>query len=113
MTGIRHEKHGLYVAVEALVHRRHLEFVLEIRDRAQTPDDDAGLQILGEMHQQAAEGPHLDVRIELRDLGNKRQPAMLITLGSLLVFVILCWLLHRRDLILRENLARARELEKV
>jgi len=25
----------------------------------------------------------------------------------------LCWLLHRRDLILRENLARARELEKV
>ena len=49
----------------------------------------------------------------VRDLGNKRQPAMLITLGSLLVFVILCWLLHRRDLILRENLARARELEKV
>ena len=49
----------------------------------------------------------------IRDLGNRRQPAMLITLGSLLVFVILCWLLHRRDLILRQNLARARELEKV
>ncbi|MEY4401277.1 MAG: hypothetical protein RL072_1142 [Actinomycetota bacterium] len=49
----------------------------------------------------------------VRDLGNKRQPAMFITIGSLLVFVILCWLLHRRDLILRENLARARELEKV
>lgn len=49
----------------------------------------------------------------LRDLGNKRQPAMFITLGSLIVFVILCWLLHRRDLMLRENLARARELEKV
>jgi hypothetical protein len=49
----------------------------------------------------------------VRDLGNRRQPAMLITLGSLLVFIILCWLLHRRDLILRENLARARELEKV
>ena len=49
----------------------------------------------------------------IRDLGNRRQPAMMITLGSLLVFVILCWLLHRRDLILRQNLARARELEKV
>jgi hypothetical protein len=49
----------------------------------------------------------------VRDLGNKRQPAMLITIGSLIIFVILCWLLHRRDLILRENLARARELEKV
>ena len=49
----------------------------------------------------------------VRDLGNRRQPAMMITLGSLLVFVILCWLLHRRDLILRQNLVRARELEKV
>jgi hypothetical protein len=49
----------------------------------------------------------------IRDLGNKRQPAMLITLGSLVVFIILCWLLHRRDLMLRENLAAARELEKV
>lgn len=49
----------------------------------------------------------------VRDLGNRRQPAMLITLGSLLIFVILCWLLHRRDLILRENLAAARTLEKV
>jgi len=49
----------------------------------------------------------------IRDLGNKRQPAMFITLGSTLVFLILCWLLHRRDLMLRANLARARELEKV
>jgi hypothetical protein len=49
----------------------------------------------------------------IRDLGNKRQPAMLITLGSLVIFIILCWLLHRRDLMLRENLAAARELEKV
>lgn len=49
----------------------------------------------------------------IRDLGNRRQPAMFITLGSTLVFLILCWLLHRRDLMLRANLARARELEKV
>lgn len=49
----------------------------------------------------------------IRDLGNRRQPAMFITIGSLIVFIILCWLLHRRDLMLRENLNRARELEKV
>jgi hypothetical protein len=41
----------------------------------------------------------------IRDLGAKRQPAILITFGSGLIFVILCWLLHRRELVLRENLA--------
>jgi len=33
----------------------------------------------------------------IRDLGSKRQPAIFITLGSSLIFAILCWLLHRRD----------------
>lgn len=33
----------------------------------------------------------------VRDLGSKRQPAIFITLGSSLIFGILCWLLHRRD----------------
>lgn len=33
----------------------------------------------------------------IRDLGSKRQPAIFITLGSSLIFGILCWLLHRRD----------------
>ena len=33
----------------------------------------------------------------IRDLGSKRQPALFITLGSSLIFGILCWLLHRRD----------------
>lgn len=33
----------------------------------------------------------------IRDLGNKRQPAGMITIGSLLVFLVLCWLLHTRD----------------
>jgi hypothetical protein len=41
----------------------------------------------------------------IRDLGAKRQPAILITFGSGLIFVILCWLLHRREIFLRENLA--------
>lgn len=48
----------------------------------------------------------------IRDLGNRRQPAMFITLGSTLIFAILCWMMHRRDLILRQNLAAAREVDR-
>lgn len=33
----------------------------------------------------------------IRDMGAKRQPAGFITVGSLIVFLITCWLLHRRD----------------
>jgi hypothetical protein len=33
----------------------------------------------------------------IRDLGHKRRPAALITFGSLIIFLICCWLLHRRD----------------
>ncbi|NBO97804.1 MAG: hypothetical protein EBV13_03645, partial [Actinobacteria bacterium] len=40
----------------------------------------------------------------LRDLGSKRQPAIFITIGSLIIFLLLCRLLHVRDLRLRENL---------
>lgn len=48
----------------------------------------------------------------VRDLGAKRQPAIFITFGSGLIFAILCWLLHRRDLALRENLAEDNTLVK-
>ena len=48
--------------------------------------------------------PHRYVHM-LRDLGAKRQPAMLITFGSGLIFLMLCWLLHRRDLQLRINMS--------
>ena len=48
--------------------------------------------------------PHRYVHM-LRDLGAKRQPAVLITLGSGLIFLMLCWLLHRRDLLLRANMS--------
>lgn len=41
----------------------------------------------------------------LRDLGSKRQPAIFITLGSSIIFLLLCRLLHVRDLRLRENLS--------
>ena len=41
----------------------------------------------------------------IRDLGSKRQPAVFITIGSTIIFLILCWLLHRRDRFVKENVA--------
>lgn len=40
--------------------------------------------------------PHQYV-LMTRDLGTKRQPAMLITIGSGIIFLLSCWMLHRRD----------------
>jgi len=56
--------------------------------------------------------PHRYVYM-LRDLGAKRQPSIFITFGSALIFFLLCWVLHRRDLALRANLAADRALTKV
>ncbi len=42
----------------------------------------------------------------IRDLGSLRQPAAYITIGSTIMFLGLCWLLHRRDRFVAENLAR-------
>lgn len=43
----------------------------------------------------------------IRDLGARRQPATVLTIGGGLIFLALCFLLHRRDRILRENVAEA------
>ncbi|MFZ4720110.1 MAG: hypothetical protein ACOYMR_11830 [Ilumatobacteraceae bacterium] len=48
--------------------------------------------------------PH-DYVYMVRDPGSKRQPAAIITISSLIIFLILCWLLHRRDRYVRANLA--------
>jgi len=42
----------------------------------------------------------------VRDLGALRQPAGFLTIGSLIVFLVLCYLLHSRDKIVAENKAR-------
>jgi len=42
----------------------------------------------------------------VRNLGARRQPAALITLGSTTVFLLLCWMLHRRDRLVAENRSR-------
>lgn len=48
--------------------------------------------------------PHRYV-LMIRDLGSKRQPAMFITFGSGIIFFVMCWLMHRRDRLVRENRA--------
>jgi hypothetical protein len=42
----------------------------------------------------------------VRDLGSLREPAAYITIGSTIIFLAFCWLLHRRDRFVAENLAR-------
>ncbi len=39
----------------------------------------------------------------IRDLGARRQPAAFVTLGSGLIFLTGCWLLHRRERVLTTN----------
>jgi hypothetical protein len=56
--------------------------------------------------------PHWFV-LMLRDRGSKRQPSMFITLGSALLFAILCRMLHRRDLLVDENRDESRAVVKV
>jgi hypothetical protein len=46
--------------------------------------------------------PHRYVHM-VRDLGSKRQPAIFITIGSTIIFLLLCQILHRRDLNLQQN----------
>ena len=44
----------------------------------------------------------------IRDLGARRQPATVLTIGGGLIFLALCFLLHRRDRVLAENVAEAK-----
>ena len=48
--------------------------------------------------------PHQYVMM-IRDLGSKRQPALLITIGSAIIFFLCCLMLHRRDRILVTHLS--------
>ena len=61
MAGIGHEEDGFDVTVELLVHRRHLEFELEVGDRPQAAHDDRGADLAGEMHGQPFEGQDLNL----------------------------------------------------
>jgi hypothetical protein len=43
----------------------------------------------------------------LRDIGDRRFPAAVITVSSTLIFGLLCWILHQRERIFEANLAAA------
>lgn len=45
--------------------------------------------------------------VMIRDIGDRRFPAAMITIGSTLIFALLCWVLHQRERILEANLAHA------
>src|SRR5713226_9536130 len=49
----RHQKNRLDLWLHAPVHQRHLKFVVEVRDRAQTTDDDVRLFLLNIIDEQA------------------------------------------------------------
>lgn len=44
----------------------------------------------------------------IRDLGARRQPAVVLTLGGGAIFLALCYLLHRRERHLQENLSNSK-----
>jgi predicted transcriptional regulator len=60
----------------------------------------------------APTAPEIDTSMQrqyvymVRDLGSLREPAAYICLGSSVVFLALCWVLHRRDRFVAENLSR-------
>lgn len=39
----------------------------------------------------------------VRDQGARRQPATVLTIGSTIIFLTLCWMLHRRDNLVNRN----------
>lgn len=41
--------------------------------------------------------------VMIRDMGSKRQPAVFITIGSSIIFGLLCYMLHKRDQIVTAN----------
>ncbi len=41
----------------------------------------------------------------IRDLGARRQPAFVLMIGSTIIFLTLCWLLHNRDARVRTNIS--------
>ncbi len=45
--------------------------------------------------------------VMLRNIGDLRFPSAMITIGSTLIFALLCWVLHQRERILEANLAHA------
>lgn len=82
------------------------------------PDHYAVVQVQKVIDQEAEPGqappsPEIDPAepvisvVMIRDIGDLRFPAAVITISSTLVFALLCWILHQRERILEANLAAA------
>jgi hypothetical protein len=80
------------------------------------PENTTVVQVVGTLDKPTIEGqappfPEVDPSAEIvsvvmvRDLGSRRLPAALITIGSLIIFIVLCWMLHIRDVELRRRVA--------
>jgi hypothetical protein len=69
--GIR--KRGLELRRQPPVHHRHLQLVLEVRQRAEAPQDEGRLPPARVVHEEAVEAVHGDVRPRRDGLAQERQ----------------------------------------
>jgi hypothetical protein len=82
------------------------------------PTHYAVVQVQGVVHEEAVPGeappiPQIDDAapvisvIMVRDLGDRRFPAFMVTVVFTLLFVLTCWTLHRRDAVVAERRSKA------
>ncbi|MBA3288236.1 MAG: hypothetical protein H0U21_09470 [Acidimicrobiia bacterium] len=96
--GERYPKLGDRIDFVAFFHKPHYVVV-----------DVAPLEPLLEESGRAPATPEIDESRQhqyvymVRDLGARRQPAFVLTIGGSLIFLTLCWLLHRRERVLVTN----------
>ena len=67
----RHDKHRLYVAVEAVVRRSHLELVFEVGDGPQALDNDVRVDFFREVNEQVVERHNRNVVHACRSLASE------------------------------------------
>ncbi len=80
------------------------------------PTNTAVVRVVGTLDKELVPGeappfPEIDPDAQIvsvvmvRDLGSRRLPAALITIGSTVILLGLCWMMHTRDLALRRRMA--------
>jgi hypothetical protein len=90
--GERYPKIGESIDFIAFLHKPHW-IVVEVAPLLEQRDEPGRAPARAEID---VTQPHRYVYM-IRDLGNKRVPAALITIGSTIVFLACCYLLHTRD----------------
>ena len=96
--GERYPKLGEAIDFLAFFHKPHY-VVVEVAALEQTRAEPG----------RAAPSPQIDESRQrqyvymIRDLGTRRQPAAVLAVGGTLIFLSLCWILHRRDTTVRRN----------